>query len=53
MSTNSSSLGSEIYNGTAEFGKLWAFISAIFGSIIAIIMIITGIYIYIYINNKK
>jgi len=52
MSTNSSSLGSEIYNDTADFGKLWVLISAIIGSIIAIVMIIIGIYILASKNNN-
>jgi len=45
MSSNSSSIASEIYSGTAEFGKIWALISAVIATIISIIMIIIGIYI--------
>lgn len=37
-------LGSEIYSGTATFGKIRAIIGVIFGTIIGIIMIIIGIY---------
>jgi len=43
------STGSEIYSGAAGFGRVYAWISAIIGTIIAIGMIIFGIYI---INHK-
>jgi hypothetical protein len=43
------SLGSEVYSGAAGFGRIYAWISAIIGTIIAIGMIIAGIYI---INHK-
>ena len=39
------SLGNEIYSGAAGVGKIYAWISAVIGTIIAIGMIIFGIYI--------
>lgn len=44
------SLGDEIYSGAAGVGRIYAWISAILGTIIAIGMIIFGIYI---INHKS
>lgn len=49
MSTNSSSstsgLGEEIYSGAASFGKFWALLGAIMGTITFILLTIVGIYI--------
>lgn len=45
MSTKQESLGSEIYSGAAGFGRIYAWISAIIGTVTAIGMIIIGIYI--------
>ena len=39
------SIGSEIYSGAAGFGRIYAWISAIIGTLIAIGMIIGGVYI--------
>jgi len=39
------SIGNEIYSGAADFGKIYAIISAIIGTLISIGMIIFGIYI--------
>lgn len=47
------SLGSEIYSGSASFGRITAFIGAIFTSILAIVMIIIGIVILVKKNHKK
>ena len=47
------SLGNEIYSGVAGFGRIEAWISAIIGTIIAIIAIIFGIYIIIHKGHLK
>ena len=47
------SLGNEIYSGAAGFGRIEAWISAIIGTIIAIIAIIFGIYIIIHKGHLK
>lgn len=40
-----SGLGSEIYSGAADFGRVWTLLGAIVGTIIGIATIILGIYI--------
>lgn len=49
MSTQSTqqSLGSEIYTGTADFGRIWAILGAIMSTFISIIFIIIGIVIIV------
>ena len=46
-SINKEGLGDEIYSGAASFGRIWAVISSILVTIIAIFMIIGGVYIII------
>lgn len=43
-STEKKSLGEDIYSGAASFGRAWAFIGAIIGTIIGIGLFIGGIY---------
>jgi len=43
MTKEKQSIGEQIYSGTATFGKIWAVASAIFGTIISIVMLIIGI----------
>ena len=42
--SNTSSLGLEVYDGLASFGKATAWMAAIFGTVIAVIMISFGVY---------
>ena len=41
----SKSIGNEIYSDTASFGRIWAIISAITGTLFGIFFIIVGIYV--------
>ena len=41
----SKSIGNEIYSDTASFGRIWAIISAITGTLVGIFFIIVGIYV--------
>lgn len=41
----SKSIGNEIYSDTASFGRIWAIISAITGTLIGIFLFICGIYV--------
>ena len=45
MTKEKQSVGEQIYSGTASFGRIWAVVSAIFGTIISIGLLIIGIYI--------
>jgi hypothetical protein len=47
------SIGSEIYSGAAGFGKIYAWFGAVFGTIIAISLIIFGIYSVNHKNHLK
>jgi hypothetical protein len=37
-------IGQEIYDSTASFGRIWALLSAILGTIFGLVMVIAGIY---------
>lgn len=45
MSEKETSIGKEIYSGAAGFGRLWAVISAVIGTILSILLMIGGAYI--------
>lgn len=45
MTKEKQSVGEQIYSGVATFGRVWAVVSAIFGTIISIGLLILGIYI--------
>lgn len=45
MSSTTTSLGEEIYTGTASFGKVWTVIQAVLGTIVGIVFIVLGSYI--------
>jgi len=47
------SLGSEIYSDAASFGRVYAMIGAIFGTLISIMFIIGGIYIIYHKSHLK
>jgi len=49
----SKSIGNEIYSDTASFGKIWAIISAIMGTLFGIFFIIIGIYIILHKSHLK
>lgn len=46
------SVGSEIYEGSASFGRFWAKFSFVIAVIIGIVLIISGIYILVHKSNK-
>lgn len=43
--TKTKSLGSEVYGDVASFGRIWAIMGAVFATLIAIVMIVSGVYI--------
>lgn len=51
--SSTSNLGEEIYSGTVSFGRVMALISAVFVSIITVVMIVIGIVILVKKDPKK